>query len=72
MNSRGDHLARIVTIDPAMYTLYRPTRAQDVQMPWRLLNDAKHWRDRAEEARATAERMTDPKAERIMLAIAIG
>ena len=41
-------------------------------MPARLLTNAKHWRDRAEEARATAERMTDPKAERVMLAIAIG
>ena len=38
----------------------------------RLLTDAKHWRDRAGEARATAERMTDPKAKRIMFAIAFG
>jgi hypothetical protein len=38
----------------------------------RLSTDAKLWRDRAGEARATAERMTDPQAKRIMLAIATG
>jgi hypothetical protein len=41
-------------------------------MPIRLLTDAKLWRDRAGEARATAERMADPDAKRIMLAIATG
>jgi hypothetical protein len=40
-------------------------------MPIRLLTDAKHWRDRAGEVRATAERMTVPEAKRMMLAIAI-
>jgi hypothetical protein len=35
-------------------------------MPWRLLNDAKHWRDRAEEARSNAELMIDPEAKRMM------
>jgi hypothetical protein len=34
--------------------------------------DAKHWRDRACEARATADQLTDPKAKLIMLAIATG
>ena len=38
----------------------------------RLTTDAKLWRDRAGEARATAERMTDPQAKPIMLAIATG
>jgi hypothetical protein len=41
-------------------------------MPIRFPTDAKHWRDRAGKARATAERMTDPEAKRVMLAIAIG
>jgi hypothetical protein len=39
-------------------------------MPWRLLNDAKHWRDRAEEARTNAELMIDAEAKRMMLRIA--
>ena len=41
-------------------------------MPWRLLNDAKHWRDRAEEARTNAELMNDPEAKRMMVGIATG
>jgi hypothetical protein len=41
-------------------------------MPTRFPTDAKHWRDRAGKARATAERKTDPEAKRMMLAIAIG
>jgi hypothetical protein len=41
-------------------------------MSIRHLTDAKHWRDRAREARATADQMTDPKAKLIMLAIATG
>jgi hypothetical protein len=32
-------------------------------MPYRSFNDPKHWRERAEEARAHADRMTDPEAE---------
>ena len=39
-------------------------------MPWRLLNVAKHWRYRAEEARTNAELMIDPEAKRMMLGIA--
>jgi hypothetical protein len=39
-------------------------------MPVRLPTNPKNWRDRAEEARATAELMTDPEAKRIMLVIA--
>ena len=31
------------------------------------INDPKHWRDRAEEARAMAEELTDPDAKRKML-----
>jgi hypothetical protein len=34
------------------------------------MNDAKHWRERAEEARVHAEAMTDPEAKRTMLGIA--
>ena len=33
------------------------------------INDPKHWRDRAEEARAVAEEMTDPDSKRKMLRI---
>jgi len=36
----------------------------------RLLNDAAHWRDRAEEARVRAEQFSDPQARRMMLDIA--
>jgi hypothetical protein len=38
----------------------------------KLLNDPKHWRDRAEEARVHAEQMRDPEACRMMLEIAAG
>jgi hypothetical protein len=31
------------------------------------INDPKHWLDRAKEARALAEQMTDPEAKRTML-----
>jgi hypothetical protein len=39
-------------------------------MPVRIPISAKHWRNRAEEAGAAAELMTDPEAKRIMLVIA--
>jgi hypothetical protein len=35
-----------------------------------LLNNAKHWRERAEEARSVAEGLHDPVAKRMMLGIA--
>jgi hypothetical protein len=35
-----------------------------------LLNNAEHWRDRAEEARVHAEQLTDPMAKGMMLRIA--
>jgi hypothetical protein len=35
-----------------------------------LLNNAEHWRDRAEEARVHAEQLTDPVAKGMMLRIA--
>ena len=38
----------------------------------KLLNDPKHWRDRAEEARIHAEQMRDPEACRMMLETAAG
>jgi hypothetical protein len=34
------------------------------------INDPKHWRDRAEEARAVADEPTDPDSKRRMLRIA--
>jgi hypothetical protein len=37
-----------------------------------LMNNAKHWRDRAEEARANAEQMNDLEAKRQMSEIAAG
>jgi hypothetical protein len=37
-----------------------------------LMNNAQHWRDRAEEARANAEQMNDPEAKRQMYEIAGG
>jgi hypothetical protein len=46
------------------------TLSQVRPMTVRLPTSAKHWRDRAEEARAAAELMTDPEAKRIMLVIA--
>jgi hypothetical protein len=37
-----------------------------------LLNNVRHWLDRAEEARAVAGQMNDPEAKRVMLGIAAG
>jgi len=34
------------------------------------INDPKHWRDRAEQARTLADELTDPDAKRRMLRIA--
>jgi hypothetical protein len=39
-------------------------------MPSSYINDPKHWRERAEEARALAGQMTDPEAKATMLGIA--
>jgi hypothetical protein len=38
-------------------------------MPDYSFNDPKHWRDRAEQARAHAEQMTDREAKQTMLGI---
>jgi hypothetical protein len=38
----------------------------------RLINDAQHWRDRAEEARAHADQMHDATARAMTLGIAEG
>ena len=37
-----------------------------------LLNNVRHWLDRAEEARAVAGQMNDPDAKRVMFGIAEG
>ena len=34
------------------------------------INDPKHWRERAEEARAIADQLTDPDSKRRMLRVA--
>jgi len=39
-------------------------------MPKVPINDPKHWRERAEEARTVADELTDPDAKRKMLRIA--
>jgi hypothetical protein len=39
-------------------------------MPVGLLNNGKHWQERAEEARVHADQLTDPQAKRMMLGIA--
>jgi hypothetical protein len=41
-------------------------------MSGNLMNNPKHWRDRAEEARANGEQMNDPEAKRQMYEIAGG
>ena len=41
-------------------------------MTMALINDPRHWRERAEEARRVAEDMVDPDAKRMMLNIADG
>jgi hypothetical protein len=35
-----------------------------------LLRDPQHWRDRANESRALADKMADPESKRMMLGIA--
>jgi hypothetical protein len=39
-------------------------------MPLAHFNDPTHWRDRADEARAVADPLTDPEARRMMFEIA--
>jgi hypothetical protein len=41
-------------------------------MRLKLVNDPKHWRERAEEMRTTAARITDRKVKAIMLGTAEG
>jgi hypothetical protein len=40
------------------------------KVPLELLNNPKHWRDRAEEVRMRAAQVSDPEAKRMMLRIA--
>ena len=37
-----------------------------------IIYDAKHWRDRAEEARAMADQLADLPAKQAMLEVAVG
>lgn len=46
--------------------------AHNQGMGTRLLNDAQHWRDRAEESRTLASEMTDAQTKATMLKIAEG
>ena len=39
-------------------------------MPASIINDPKHWRERAKEARAIADEMNDREAKQTMLGIA--
>jgi hypothetical protein len=48
---------------------YRTDRRSDV-VDKAPINDPKHWRERAEEARAVADVMTDEKTKKMMLRIA--
>jgi hypothetical protein len=48
----------------------RLKRQQQQQQPKIPINDPKHWRERAEEARAVADVMTDEKSKTMMLRIA--
>jgi hypothetical protein len=41
------------------------------KLPLELLNDVKHWEDRAGEARRRAEQLTDPEAKRMMQEVAV-
>jgi len=56
---------------------WEAARQHDAVAAWRealtsvsLINDPKHWRDRAKEARAIADEMKDPDAKQMMLGIA--
>jgi hypothetical protein len=39
-------------------------------MPSHIFDDPKHWRQRAEQARALAEKMSDPASREMMVGIA--
>jgi len=45
----------------------RLKRQQQQQQPKIPINDPKHWRERAEEARAVSDVMTDEKSKKMML-----
>jgi len=50
--------------------LKQQRQQQQQQQPKVPINDPKHWRERAEEARAVADVMTDEKTKKMMLRIA--
>jgi hypothetical protein len=39
-------------------------------MPFKLINDPKHWRERAEEVRTLSDQMDHPESRRVLLRIA--
>jgi len=49
------------------YVGVQPLRGGSNLMSLYSINDPKHWLDRAKEARALAEQMSDPEAKRTML-----
>jgi hypothetical protein len=49
------------------YIGVKPTRSVSNLMSDHSINDPKHWIDRAQEARALAEHISDPEAKRTML-----
>ena len=50
--------------------LKRQQQQQQQQQPKIPIDDPKHWRERAEEARTVADQLTDPDSKRRMLRVA--
>jgi hypothetical protein len=50
-------------------TIAAPDRVGAAKMPASFVNDPEHWRNRAKETRAIADKMNDPRAKEKMLKI---